>query len=192
MSALHKSLAAAAAMLAIGAGVAGAPRVEANDDARISAIELARSIADGAELDVYDLRDAASFEMLHIPGSSNVTADLVRAGDGSRARDIVLVDAVGPRAADAQQRLRAEGFTHARYLDGGMSEWIARVLEPRLAVDATPEETRVFEEAAELSRFFGGTPRAGVARSGIAPRTPSTDTMAVVNASEQVRRRGCE
>ena len=60
--------------------------------------------------------------------------------------------------------MRQRGHRDVRLLRQGLYEWIARVLEPRLAVDATPEERTEFERAASLSRFFGGVPRANVAR----------------------------
>jgi hypothetical protein len=46
----------------------------------------------------------------------------------------------------------------AWFLREGMYEWIARVLEPRLAVNASPREQAEYAAAVPLSRYFGGMP----------------------------------
>jgi len=80
----------------------------------------------------------------------------------------------------------------------GVSEWLGRVHEPRLAVDATPEERAQFDRAAAMSRFFGGVPLAGVPRSEVpsgywtgAPRTDELLEAAALQSVALIRRRGC-
>ena len=75
--------------------------------------------------------------------------------------------------------LRALGLTHVYFLRGGMYEWVDQVLSPTLAVDPTPAERVAYARAAMLSRYFGGSPQAGV------PRVEQAKSVA------QLRRRGC-
>jgi hypothetical protein len=72
------------------------------------------------------------------------------------------------------------------------------VHEPRLSVDATPEERAQFERAAPLSRFFGGVPLAGVPRSEVptgywtgTPRSEELLEAAALQSVAMIRRRGC-
>jgi hypothetical protein len=77
---------------------------------------------------------------------------------------------------------------------GRAYEWIGRVLEPRLAVDATPDERTQFERAASLSRFFGGAARERGRRGPCATGTARARgglAEATRNAVAGVRRRGC-
>jgi hypothetical protein len=89
----------------------------------------------------------------------------------------------GDEAARTWSALNRAGHRNAIVLRGGVHAWLTEVLEPRLAEDATAIERAAFEEAAEQSRFFGGTPRRGVPRAELTP-AESEITQAVI-------RRGC-
>ena len=60
---------------------------------------------------------------------------------GTRAaaagRDVVLYSEGGAHAAQAWVLLRMRGYRQVCFLRDGMFEWMARVMEPRLASDAT-------------------------------------------------------
>jgi len=94
--------------------------------------------------------------------------------------------------------LRSHGHRDVRVLRDGLYEWLARVHEPRLAVDATPAERSEFERAASLSRFFGGVPLAGVPRGDVPqgywnghPRSDALLAAAAGQSAAAIRRRGC-
>jgi hypothetical protein len=80
----------------------------------------------------------------------------------------------------------------------GLYEWIARVLEPRLASDASAAEQAEFARAADTSRFFGGMPIAGVARADVPTgywtgghQGQSPRAGRAKQAIASIRRRGC-
>jgi len=110
---------------------------------------------------------------------------------------VVLYSEGGAHAAQAWVLLRVRGYSRVVVLREGVYEWIARVLDPRLATDATARERAAFARAAEQSRFFGGDPRSGVPRADVPVgywtteqdgAAPNLDARTLI---ARVRRRGC-
>jgi rhodanese-related sulfurtransferase len=195
-------LAATAGLAAAGAGAGSANEASrlaadvAAERDHISALELAERIRRGDHtLQVFDLRSSSEYEQLHIATARHASIETLV---GERPRGdatIVLYSEGGAHAAQAWVLLRLRGYRHVFVLREGIYEWVARVLEPRLAVDATAAERVEFERAAELSRFFGGVARADVARSDVpvgywtgGPGEPADRSRQAV---AQIRRRGC-
>jgi rhodanese-related sulfurtransferase len=206
MNRVHRLLAISAAALSLGAAAAdfrpGVPiaklvdEIEAERD-HISAVELAeRIMAREPELKVFDLRSPAEYEEFHIPTAQHVTLTDLARQQISRESAVVLYSEGGGHSAQAWVLMRMRGYDNVFFLREGIYEWISRVREPRLAVDATPTERADFERAVELSRFFGGMPLSGVPRSEV-PEGYWTDapTEQQPNKSRQaiagIRRRGC-
>ena len=188
----RRSLGWAALALAALAPLAGSPfaagrvdvaqlagQVEREED-HVTALELAEWIKGRRpDLRILDLRTAAEYDSLHIPGSVRVSLDSLAALDLPRRSTVVLYSDAGAHAAQGWVFLRALGLTHVYFLRGGMYEWVDQVLSPTLAVDPTPAERVAYARAAMLSRYFGGSPQAGV------PRVEQAKSVA------QLRRRGC-
>lgn len=207
----RRRLALLGVMLAGGALLAGEPQpagrldvnaVAAQIDAEqdhVSAPQLARWIRDGLPgLVVLDLRPDSESRALHIPGAQPTTlSELVRR-DLPHDATIVLYSEGGTHAAQAWVLLRARGYRSVYTLREGLYEWVSRILQPRLAKDATPAEKEAFDAVEPLSRYFGGLPRRGVPRSevpegywtqeGAADRTAAPPTPSHRHA---IRRRGC-
>jgi hypothetical protein len=72
----------------------------------------------------------------------------------------MVIDALRPRVGDARL-LR---------LHGGFEAWRDEVLFPHLRADASERERQRFAPRAQLSRYFGGTPR--VLEPGTDPAQP--------------------
>ena len=177
---IRRGLAAAAIVLAGAAAITGSPTSGTPDvePESISAPDLARRIMEGDVLRIYDLRDSAAFRQLHLPGAVHATmSDVVT--DAPRSMTVLY----GDEAERTWAALNGGGHRNAFVLSGGVHAWLTQVLEPRLADDATAVERAAFEEAAEQSRFFGGTPRRGVPRAELTP--------AESEVTEAVIRRGC-
>jgi rhodanese-related sulfurtransferase len=207
MIAIHRSLATVAAALAFAAALVDAkPAVDAvalaaDIDAQrdhISAPELAaRIMRSDPALRIFDLRSRAEYDALHIPTATHATLDDLSRARLPRDAAIVLYSEGSAHAAQGWVLLRLRGYRNAYFLREGIYEWIARVREPRLAVDATAAERAEFERAATLSRFFGGVARASVPRAevpdgywtggGYHAESSARTTQAIAN----VRRRGC-
>jgi rhodanese-related sulfurtransferase len=184
MTRLHHVLALLAAALAVAAWHSGSPgRVES-----ISAPDLAdRIVAQDAALRVLDLRSRQDFDQLHVAGATQMTLDDLRGQPIPLSARIVLYADDDGQASRGARLLRTRGYRNVVILRQGISAWISRVLEPRLARDATALERAEFERAAQLSRFFGGMAHSGVSRSELADSTREFVRQAVAG----IRRRGC-
>jgi uncharacterized protein len=190
------ALAVVAALAAIGAGVVDRGTIKLEF---ISAPELAGRIMRGdRDLGLFDLRPQAAFERFHIPTARRATPDDLAAVALAPQTNVVLYADARATLFDALHVLGGRNHRDVRVLKEGIFEWVARVQEPRLAVDATPAERDEFERAAEMSRFFGGVPRAGVSREEV-PQGYWTGTVrsedllvaAAVQSVTAIRRRGC-
>jgi len=214
----HRAFAGIAAALALAAAALDLRTVDAESLAadieherdHISAPDLAQLIMDGDRaLRVFDLRSPADFERLHIPGATRATieelGDTLARERLPRDATVVLYSEGGAHAAQAWVLLRMRGHRRVFFLREGLFEWLARVMEPRLATDATPRERAEFARAIEMSRFFGGSAREGVSRSEIPigywnnpvdPDASGSRRDAVTGAAAnqlvaRIRRRGC-
>jgi rhodanese-related sulfurtransferase len=172
-----------------------------NEDDHVTAIELARWIKARREgLRVIDVRSAADYETFHVPSAEHVSIDSLVAARFSPSETIVLYSEGGPHAAQAWVFLRALGFKKVYFLRGGVYEWVEQVVEPTLPLGVSASESAAFDSIAALSRYFGGTPKRGVARptdAAIAvPRTTDSSNAKSVapepsTAIAKIRRRGC-
>jgi rhodanese-related sulfurtransferase len=210
----HRALAGVAAALALSAVALDLRPIDAHSLAaeieherdHISALDLAQRIMDGDRaLRIFDLRSPADFERMHIPSATPAKIDTLARERLPRDATIVLYSEGGAHAAQAWVLLRMRGHQRVFFLREGMFEWLARVMEPRLASDATPDERAEFTRAAEMSRFFGGSPREGVPRSEVPigywnnpadlarsnARREATPGAAMNQMVARIRRRGC-
>jgi rhodanese-related sulfurtransferase len=143
-----------------GIDVAELARIVADQEDHVPAIELARWIrARRSGLRVIDVRTASEFRIFHIPGAENVALEALAQTRFGRDETIVLYSEVGIHGAQAWVFLRALGHRRVFFLRGGLHEWLDDVMSPTIAGDAPPEALAAFAEIAELSRWFGGTPR---------------------------------
>lgn len=78
---------------------------------------------------VVDVRDAEELtgELGHIEGVEHVPlAELEQASaTWDKQTPVVVVCKAGKRSADAAEQLRAQGFTHVGFMEGGMQRWNA-------------------------------------------------------------------
>ena len=211
MTAVRRSLAAAAAMLAVSAAIVGAPapaRVaavaighrERGDTfvARtVDALQLAAWIREGArDLRVLDLRGRAAYETDHVPSAE--AADFARLDTlvAHANATVVVYSDDDVRDAQASANLAARGHRQAYVLSGGMDAWTDEVMAPVLRGDSA-------DYVAALSRYFGGAPRvtgardrqpaprrAGIAR-GHAFGSSTESTAAASGEFGETPRRGC-
>ena len=79
-----------------------------------------------------DIRDAADFARGHITGALHIpAAALAKRGnelEKYRGNPVVVVCKMGQSAGPATKALRAQGFSRAQKLSGGMMEWDAQKL----------------------------------------------------------------
>jgi rhodanese-related sulfurtransferase len=140
--------------------VAELARVVADQEDHVPAIELARWIrARRSGLRVIDVRSAPEFRIFHISGAEHIALEALADTRFGRDETVVLYSEAGIHGAQAWVFLRALGHRRVFFLRGGLREWLDDVMSPAIAADAPPDAQAAFAEVAELSRWFGGTPR---------------------------------
>lgn len=203
---IHRVLAGVAILWGFGAAVVGlTPTTLPNSLAReiqsgsdhISALDLAERILKSRDaVLLVDLRTQAEFNRAHIPTARAMSISQLVREPLPRDKTIVVYSEAESRAAQAWVLLRLRGCRNVRYLREGLYEWMARVSQPRLAVDATPAERLEFERAARLSRSFGGDPISGVSRGEIpagywTESSKKRESTEVAPDKSRMRRGGC-
>jgi rhodanese-related sulfurtransferase len=206
MNRLHIALAIVAAFAAAAAGVIDRKSVDRGQRIAhtqtiefISAPDLAQRIMGGdRDLRVFDLRTPDAFAQFHVPGARRSTAASLAGEPLTPQTRVVLYADARATIVEALQVLGQRNHRDVLVLREGMYEWLSRVHEPRLASSPTTEERAEFERAAEMSRFFGGVPRAGVPRDEVPqgywtglPRSEALLMAAAVKSVAAIRRRGC-
>lgn len=202
---IHRALAGLAAVLGasaplvdIGARTSAstlAQEIEAEAD-HIDALELAELLikADGSVV-LLDLRTPKEFREFHIPTAELTTVGALATMNLPREKTTVVYSEGGGHAAQAWVLLRMRGYRNVLFLREGIYEWVSRIDQPRLAMDATEKERIEYARASKLSRFFGGTPQADVPRaevpSGYWTTTNNNAPAPGAGPQQKVRRRGC-
>jgi rhodanese-related sulfurtransferase len=155
---------AAGAVLTGGGGehAPWAGEVKAPPEGRVGAVELARALREGRErLRVLDVREEAAYEEGHVPRAERVDPRELPEVEVAAGGTLVVYSADGGRATRARAVLRALGHPDVRVLEGGYGAWLLEVMYPVLPPDPSAEERRVFDRAADLSRYYGGAPGRG-------------------------------
>lgn len=202
--AILAGLAAAGGVLAIFAGSPYATKhasvdvdrlaaAVANEEDHVTALELAQWIRDRRSgLRIIDLRSADEFEEYHLPGAERIPIEKLPSTPFRQDETIVLISEGGGHAAQGWVLLEALGNRKVYFLRGGLQEWIDDVLNPTLAVGATPQDAAAFTRVSALSRYFGGVPRVTGSHTTKfdAPHAPQ-HTQPDAEQAREVRRRGC-
>ena len=201
----RRLLAILASVLGLGAVIIDPPPVErtvppdGGAAGFISAPELAeRIVSRDSTLRVFDLRSRAEYDRFHVPGATHTTLrSLAREPLPSDATTVVYANRLA-HATRGWATLSGRSVRDVRILRGGAYEWIVRIHDPRIAVDATDSERAEFERAARFSRFFGGRPQLDVPRAEIPTGYWTGDDEGEPQAMEAtllavaaIRRRGC-
>jgi rhodanese-related sulfurtransferase len=166
-----------------------ASEIEHEDD-HVTALELAQWIRDRKPgLRVLDVRSDSEYSAYHIPSAERMPLPTLAKLPPNETETLVLYSEGGAHAAQGWVLLRATGHRNVYFLRGGLLDWMEDVMSPALPADSS--RVRV----AALSRYFGGTPRAGVAPlplgGATAPRAGQPTATTAASAVARLRRRGC-
>ncbi|MEM9592055.1 MAG: rhodanese-like domain-containing protein [Pseudomonadota bacterium] len=101
-------------------------RTEFPEAPQISVDDLLETLAEPTQPPLLiDVREAAEYDVSHLPGAVNAQGDaleqLVR--DAGTDRQIVLYCSVGYRSSRAAETLRDQGFDNVSNLEGSIFEW---------------------------------------------------------------------
>jgi rhodanese-related sulfurtransferase len=161
--------------------VAELARIVAEQQDHVPAVELAAWIRAGERgLRVVDVRSASEFAAYHIPGAEHIPLDRLTTVRFADDETVVLYSEHGVHAAQAWVFLRALGHRRVLFLQNGLHEWLDDVMSPTIAEDAPAEAQAAFARVAEISAWFGGT-----------PRRLSRAADAAAEHALRARRRGC-
>lgn len=91
----------------------------------MSATEVRQRLQQGEDLLLLDVRSAAEFEEIRIPGSTSMPLGTMRSRLDEIPKDRVVVPfcKAGLRGFEAQILLQQAGFTNICYLEGGVVSW---------------------------------------------------------------------
>jgi rhodanese-related sulfurtransferase len=155
----------------------------------VSAIELARWIRSRRRgLRVIDVRSPEAFAHFSLPTAENIPIEQI---PETRFRDdetVVLYSEGGAHAAQAWVFLKAAGVRNVVFVAGGLGDWFDEVMRPAIPNAPPPAQAAGFAEIAEISAYFGGTPRRP-SLGEAAPASPGDGDTAALIAN--ARRRGC-
>jgi len=156
MNAVRTTLALAALALGTLAAIAASPLPPLAGD-EVAAVDLAVWLRDRrAGLLVVDARSAEAMAHDRLPGARRL-ADVDTAM--LHAADTVVVYADRDVDARLLDTLRRSAGTRYLRLHGGIEAWNDDVRYPVVRGDASAAQRQRFETRAQLSRYFGGTPR---------------------------------
>ncbi|HTE39554.1 MAG TPA: rhodanese-like domain-containing protein [Steroidobacteraceae bacterium] len=199
---LAKRLGASAFALGLAAPFAGSPYLSARG--HIDVDYLARIIAQGEDhieprhlahwirdrtprLRVIDVRRPDEFAEYAIPTAENIPLDRLPRASFASDETIVLYSEGGAHGAQAWMMLRAMGHSRVYFISGGLVDWYHDIMRPTLAPNATDEQRVAFENAADLSRYFGGVPQLATTDGDVELRVAGGKIPRIAT----LRRRGC-
>jgi rhodanese-related sulfurtransferase len=163
----------------------------------ISSEELAGwIIQEKSDFKLLDLRAEKEFNEYHIPSAELVPLAELNEYPLLRNEKLVLYSEGGIHSAQAWMLLRAKGYKSVYMLMGGLDEWTDKILFPKLAQNATPEQTAAFEKMKEVSKFFGGSPQAGgvveeVSAKKSIPKLEMPSGTSAPTAGKKKKKEGC-
>ncbi len=160
----NQIMAGGALILALFAAVAGTPYPAGADGdssaSSVRVVDVAEWIRDRrAGLQVVDLRPSEAFDRFNIPTAINVQLGGLGVAGLDSAGLVVVYDDGSGLAERGKTILHALGFDSVSVLRDGAARWVADILNPMVARDASDAERAEFDSVADLSRYFGGMPR---------------------------------
>lgn len=144
----------------------------AREEDHVEAVQLAEWIRDARPgLRVVEVRDAADTGLYAIPGAERVALLDVPRLEVAPGDQVVLYSDGGAHAAQAWVLLRARGLTGVKVLRDGLAAWEDEILAPVLETVTDSSSAARVRQRRDLSRWFGGLPRAaGVVDRDAPPR----------------------
>lgn len=167
--------------------------------AKINPTELADWIIKGlADYKLVDVRSEKEFNEYHIPEAQNYGLVELQNSPLVKTEKILLYSENEMESAQAWFLLRSKGYKAVYILSGGLDAWKNQVLFPNIAASENPEETMKSEKIKEISKFFGGVPRAAgeggstVTEAAQMPKLQAPVQQSQGNTSSRIKKKeGC-
>ena len=153
----NKTLAGSAIILSFFAVIAGNPF--SNKKSYINPEQFADLlIAKKQNLTVVDLRGRKDYNDYHIPSAINVGASKINPNVFDKDNMIVFYSGRDNISKAVQYKFEKEGFKDAYFLNGGIDDWMNKILFPVLPENSSEAEKKNFEKIERRSMYFGGQP----------------------------------
>ena len=152
-------------------------------------------IAGKVDYRLLDLRSKEKFDEYHIPTSECMPVNKIPDSDLQRNVKIYLYSDNQVVESQAWFLMKAMDYKSVSILDGGLEKWKREILFPSLPADATSSQKAEFEKMKEVSKFFGGHPQNGVAKSNsskmIMPKLNMPTKIVLKSSKKKKKREGC-
>ncbi len=153
----NKILAGSAIILSVFALIAGSPFTSIHS--YINPEQFADSIiSKKQDLVIVDLRDKKDFEEYHIPSAINLNPDKIDYSSFNKSFIVVFYSARDNVSKSMQYKFEKEGFKNVYFLNGGIDDWMSKIIFPVLPKNASEEDKNNFEKIEKRSMYFGGRP----------------------------------
>ena len=153
----NKILASSAIILSVFAVIAGSPF--SSKRSYINPEQFADSlIARKQNMFVVDLRNNKDYSDYHIPSAININADKIDPSAFDKNNMIVFYSGRDNISKVIQYKFEKEGFKNAYFLNGGIDDWMDKILFPVLPKNSSKEEKKNFKKIERRSMYFGGQP----------------------------------
>ncbi len=148
---------------------------------QISIYDLALTIKQREAHILVDLRSQPQRQEFNLPGSIDLrTANSLIATAASQKKNPALI-IYGHEGSRAWQQWQTQGLK-LQFVNFAVEQWLSKIMSPVIYRFSPQYELKVFEQHAEISRYFGGLPRY------------SDEPVQQLSAQEQMqklKRRGC-
>ena len=153
----NKILASTAIILSVFAMIAGSPF--SSKKSYINPEQFADSlISKKQNLTVIDLQSKKDYNNYHIPSAINANAVDINPQTFDKNNMIVFYSGRDNISKAIQYKFEKEGFKDAYFLNGGIDDWMNKVLFPVLPKSSSEAEKKNFEKIERRSIYFGGQP----------------------------------
>ena len=153
----NKILAAIALLLALFSLLAGNPFSE--KPSLINPEQLADSlISKKQNLLIIDLREKKDFDDYHIPSAINIDPVQINTNIFGKKKMIVFYSGRDNISKTIHYKFKKAGFNNIYFFNGGIDDWMNRVIFPVLPEVSTKEEENELRKIESRSMFFGGQP----------------------------------
>ena len=152
-----KILAGTAIILSIFAAIVGSPF--SSKKSYINPEQFADFlIAKKQNLTVIDLRGKKDYDDYHIPSALNVNVARIDPSAFNKNNMIVFYSGRDNLSKAVQYKFEKEGFGNAYFLNGGIDDWMNKILFPVLPKSSSEAKKKNFERIERRSMYFGGQP----------------------------------
>lgn len=109
-------------------------------------------------LTIVDLRDKKDYDDYHIPSALNINPGEINPSSFEKNNMIVFYSGRDNISKTAQYKFERAGFKNVFFLNGGIDDWMNKVIFPILPKNSSDAQKKEFQKIEQKSMYFGGQP----------------------------------